>query len=585
MRRRRVSGCRPMVMLRELYNCVEVYGNKGRVMSYVLRVAAAYVVLVGAAVAVHFIITPFYHSAGTPFTAWHYVNWFIAPALLVTLGASYAGKRRMESGGSAEIKRYLEANAVFYGTVAASIIYFWNWFLVLTPANAADHQFFSVLGAALPILMVVVGLRLWDMSRGATGGCGWPLKGHRCLGRMPRHSGGNGDETGKSRFGSDFLRLEDIKDGIRDHALKTGEDTSMVRCRTNPAVTVFMMLIIVAVFASCSPAFGSGRDVEHSRVVNELEDPSTKTTIVFADYNWPSAQIQNRIAQYVVEEGLGYPTDVIFGSTLPLLQGLRHGDVDVSMEIWESNQNDAWLKALEAEEVVPLGLSLGSDWQSAFVIPAYLQHQFPDLDSVEDLKEQKYKDVFKTAETGDRVRLVSCVIGWACEVVNAAQIEAYGLGDHIYVVHPGDGAALNADLYGAYEKKEPWLGYQWGTNGPALKLDLVRLKEPAYSDECWSTTKACAYKDATILVAVNAGLPAKAPDVVEFLREWDFSIDTYKEVVRWREENPDADTDDAAIWWLNSNTKVWSSWVPDAAVASIRAALAEGETPDGWPDE
>ena len=142
-----------------------------------------------------------------------------------------------------------------------------------------------------------------------------------------------------------------------------------------------MMLIIVAVFASCAPAFGSGRDVEHSRVVNDLEDPSTKTTIVFADYNWPSAQIQNRIAQYMVEEGLGYPTDVIFGSTLPLLQGLRHGDVDVSMEIWESNQNDVWLKALEAEEVVPLGLSLGSDWQSAFVIPAYLQHQFPDLDS------------------------------------------------------------------------------------------------------------------------------------------------------------------------------------------------------------
>ena len=42
-----------------------------------------------------------------------------------------------------------------------------------------------------------------------------------------------------------------------------------------------------------------------------------------------------------------------------------------------------------------------------------------------------------------------------------------------------DGAALNADLYGAYEKGEPWLGYQWGTNDPALLLDLVQLEEPA----------------------------------------------------------------------------------------------------------
>jgi len=49
--------------------------------------------------------------------------------------------------------------------VAASIIYFWNWFLVLSPGNVADGQFWSVLGAALPISMVVAGLRVWGMTR------------------------------------------------------------------------------------------------------------------------------------------------------------------------------------------------------------------------------------------------------------------------------------------------------------------------------------------------------------------------------------------------------------------------------------
>ena len=135
-------------------------------MSYALRVAAAYIVPVGAAVAVHFIVTPFYHSGGTAFVAWHYMNWFIAAALLLTLGGSYADKRRMDSDGAADMKRYLEANVVFYGTVAASIIFFWNWFLELTPANVSDRQFWHVLGAVLPILMVVVGLRLWGMARG-----------------------------------------------------------------------------------------------------------------------------------------------------------------------------------------------------------------------------------------------------------------------------------------------------------------------------------------------------------------------------------------------------------------------------------
>ena len=44
--------------------------------------------------------------------------------MLVTLGASYTGKRRKESDASAEMKRYLEANVVFYGTVAASFFFF-----------------------------------------------------------------------------------------------------------------------------------------------------------------------------------------------------------------------------------------------------------------------------------------------------------------------------------------------------------------------------------------------------------------------------------------------------------------------------
>ena len=102
-----------------------------------------------------------------------------------------------------------------------------------------------------------------------------------------------------------------------------------------------------------------------------------------------------------------------------------------------------------------IGTSLGRDWQSAFVIPAYLQEQYPELDSIEDLKDERFKALFATPETGGKARLVSCVIGWACEEVNAAQIEGYGLEDHVHIINPGDGAALNADLCSAYGKGEP----------------------------------------------------------------------------------------------------------------------------------
>lgn len=341
---------------------------------------------------------------------------------------------------------------------------------------------------------------------------------------------------------------------------------------------VLTLLLVISALVGCAP-------VERSSAGDTVSTSGSIETIVFADYNWDSAQIQNRIAQYIVEKGYGHPTDVVFGATLPLFQGLRRGDIQVSLEVWLPNQIEAWYEAEANGEVVEVGMSLGNDWQSAFVIPAYLQEQYPELDSVEDLKDEKFMALFATPETGGKARLVSCVIGWACEEVNAAQVEGYELEEHVHIITPGDGAALNADLYGAYEKGEPWLGYQWGTNDPALLLDLVRLKEPAYSEECWSTTKACAYEDATIVVAVHPDLLEAAPGVVEMLRVWGFRISLYQEVAAWLKENDGTSTNDAALWWLNGNADTWRTWVTEEAASAIAAALAANEIPDGWPDE
>ena len=319
-------------------------------------------------------------------------------------------------------------------------------------------------------------------------------------------------------------------------------------------------------------------------------------TVIFSDLNWPSAMVQNRIAQYILEKGYGYPTDVVLGATLPLLQGLRRGDTHVTMEIWLPNQNDAWVDALAEGSVQEVGFSLGADWQSAFVIPRYLQEQYPDLDSVEDLKDPQYQELFVRPESEGKAFLVTCVVGWACEGVNDAQILAYGLTDHVFVSRPGDGATANADLYGKYERQEPWLGYQWGTNNPALVLDLVALEEPAFNEECWiglqayvsdgtPPTAGCGYRDSEIKIAVRTELIESAPELIAMFRNWSFDIPEYGTVVAWQGDNPNADTNDSALWWLINNEDEWSTWVTDEAAEAIRAALAANEIPDGWPTE
>ena len=312
--------------------------------------------------------------------------------------------------------------------------------------------------------------------------------------------------------------------------------------------------------------------------------PAAKDTIVFSDLNWNSALIQNRIAQYIVEYGYGYPTSVVYGSTLPLFQGLRAGDTQVTMEIWLPNQNEAWLEALGAKEVVSVGASLGRDWQSTFVIPAYLQEQYPDLDHVDDLKDPKYQELFQTNESRGKARLVACPPGWECEAVNLAQITAHGLEEYLHVIHPGSQDAMFAEVYGAYERQEPWLGYMWGTADPAIVLDLVQLEQPEFAALCWLTDKACKFEDATILIAVHPTLPPRAPEIVEFLHNWDYDIEMYTANLNWILDN-EASHAEGAIYWLENNEDVWTQWITADATSKVQAALTAGEEAEGWPDE
>ena len=304
-----------------------------------------------------------------------------------------------------------------------------------------------------------------------------------------------------------------------------------------------------------------------------MMEEAPKETIVFSDLNWTSAQVQNRIAQYIVEHGYGYPTDVILGATLPNFQGLQKGDIHVTLEIWLPNQSIGWEKAVEIGDVVSVGTSLVGDWQSTFVVPKYVADANPDLKTPQDLLKPEYQELFATADSRGKARLVACVIGWSCELVNTAQIESYGLADGLHVINPGSQEAMFAEVYAAFEKKEPWLGYMWGTGDPALKLDLVRLEEEPYTEECWDTDKACAFAESLVLVAVHKSLLPRAPEVIGMLQNWEFSIDLYKSIFQWMDANPGSEASEAAEWFLQNN-KVWESWVTPEAAAAVNAALA-----------
>ncbi len=295
----------------------------------------------------------------------------------------------------------------------------------------------------------------------------------------------------------------------------------------------------------------------------------SKEPIVFSDLNWLSAEVQTRVVSYIVEHGYGYPTELIAGDTVSLWAGLTNNDTHVTLEIWPAQQ--PWIDELDEGVIELLGDSLDENWEG-WVIPQYVKDENPGLVSVFDLPD--YQELFVTADSRGKARFVGCIAGWACELVNLNKVAAYDLEDVVDVVDPGSGAALFADLEGAYARGDNWLGYIWGPTKPTATLDLYRLEEPEWTEECWNGDQGCAYPSSEVRIAVNTSLLDRAPDVIEFLRAWDYSAAEQIDTEIWMGDN-DETPDAGAIWYLQNHQDAWMARVPADVAERVLAALAE----------
>jgi glycine betaine/proline transport system substrate-binding protein len=147
------------------------------------------------------------------------------------------------------------------------------------------------------------------------------------------------------------------------------------------------------------------------------------------------------------------------------------------------------------------------------------------------------------------------------------------LEDVVELTNPGSGAALGASIRGAYEKGEAWLGYHWVPTQIAAELDLTVLEELDYSDACWELDKGCAYPTSTVHIAVHPSLISRAPEIIEFLRNWGFESGEFVATETWIAAN-DATFEEAAIWHLTNNEASWTPMVPADIAANVKAALA-----------
>ena len=131
-------------------------------MAIILRVTAIYLVLVGAAVAVHFLVNQFYDPLieGDSLTVWRVLDVLMVIGLAAVVACAWTRKRRADSAGGVD-RACLEANVVFYFSAALMLALVWNWFGVEWSEPRNDNGLVWIfIDSTLPVLFVSTGLRM-----------------------------------------------------------------------------------------------------------------------------------------------------------------------------------------------------------------------------------------------------------------------------------------------------------------------------------------------------------------------------------------------------------------------------------------
>jgi len=138
------------------------------------RLSGIFLVLVAIAVAIHTIVEPLYHVSGQgqPYSPlWEILDPLMA--LAIALGVLFGYRRKKaadrEDGSAAVTREFVAANVQFYGFLFVGILFFWNWFILLSPTfTAAGADTISLvwilIDATLPLLTGAMGMFLLRSS-------------------------------------------------------------------------------------------------------------------------------------------------------------------------------------------------------------------------------------------------------------------------------------------------------------------------------------------------------------------------------------------------------------------------------------
>ncbi len=329
--------------------------------------------------------------------------------------------------------------------------------------------------------------------------------------------------------------------------------------------------ILMLVFAGCArtggstaptaaPSTGASPSAGTSSEPSTGAKPGVGKTVNIAVNPWVGYEADAAVVAYLLESELGYTVEKKNLAEQVSWEGFPTGDVDVILENW--GHEDLKKKYIDTDKTAQSAGELGVTGIIGWYVPAWMKETHPDIDDWNNLN--KYADLFKTSESGDKGQLLD---GDPSYVTNDVAL-VKNLNLNYEVVVGGSEAALITSFQQATTQKTALLAYfydpQWAWSQPPLvESPLVRIKLPEYTVGCDADLEkvACDYPPYILDKIVSTKFATEGGAAYELVKKFNWSnLDqsTVSEFIANQGMTPE----DAGKKWVDENPDKWAAWMP-----------------------
>ena len=188
-------------------------------------------------------------------------------------------------------------------------------------------------------------------------------------------------------------------------------------------------------------------------------------------------------------------------------------------------------------------------------VPKWMAEKYPDITDYKNLN--KYADMFKTSESGDKGQLLD---GDPSYVTNDVAL-VKNLNLNYKVVTGGSEAALITAMQKATDNKSPLLFYFYEPQYALATIKVARVALPPYTAGCDADPKtvACDYPPYTLNKVARAAWVTAGGPAVDFIKKFNWTNDDQNKVAA--DIAAGKSYDDAAKAWIDANPDKVKAWL------------------------